>query len=353
MSVRNRCWVIEGTDLRPSDAAALRGYRSWVSLHNHSRYSTENIASLNWVVKLWYMRPLARPLQCAFGLASGERLDYREVTYHPMVTPDALRLVEQDKARQLGLSGLIFAVTDHDEIQGGLELLAQHPEKAKLLPVGVELSIPFNGHLFHLGVTGLPPATAAEEHAGLQAACGRGDHDRVFDRLRRLGCLVVLNHPVLPWSTDGRPDEAASSLLARYGPGIDALEFNAMRTIDENRRVLELARRVGKPIIGGGDSHLLLAGAAGCATQAESFDEFADEVRSGRTTTVVTRDYFSPLGWKLTLRVVSFMAEYRAIAHFRGQPVSRILRGRRVALDPVGRAAGWFLKAVRRLGRLS
>jgi hypothetical protein len=33
--------------------------------------------------------------------------------------------------------------------------------------------------------------------------------------------------------------------------------------------------------------------------------------------------------------------------------VSRILSGRRVALDPVGRAARWFLRAARRLGRLS
>jgi predicted metal-dependent phosphoesterase TrpH len=353
MSASHSCWVVEATELKPHDPSALRGYRSWVSLHNHSCYSTENIASLNWVVKLWYMRPMARLLQLAFGLARGERLDYREVTYHPPVTPDALRLVEQDKARRLGLPGLIFAVTDHDEIRGGLELLARRSEMAGLLPLGLELSLSFDGYLFHLGVTGLPPATASEEHAGLQAACRRGDHAWVFDRLRRLGCLVVLNHPLLPWGTESRPDEAASGLLARHGQAIDALEYNAMRTVTENRRVLELAGTVGKPVVGGGDSHLLLAGAAGCATRAETFAGFVDEVRSGRTTTVVTRDYFSPLGWKLTLRVLSFIAEYRAIAHFRGQPVSRILGSRRVALDPVGRVAGWSLKAVRRLGRLS
>ncbi|RPJ82616.1 MAG: hypothetical protein EHM13_08680, partial [Acidobacteria bacterium] len=121
----------------------------------------------------------------------------------------------------------------------------------------------------------------------------------------------------------------------------------------ENQRVLALAREVGKPVVGGGDAHLLVASAAACASDADSFARFVQEVREGRTLPVVTRDYFAPLGWKLTLRVLAFIAEYRRIAQFRGEAVADVLDGRRVLLDPVGVAARAFLTAMARLGRLS
>jgi predicted metal-dependent phosphoesterase TrpH len=261
--------------------------------------------------------------------------------------------LERTRAESLSLPGLIFAVTDHDEVTGSLALVGENPDLAASLPVGVELSVPFEDHLFHLGITGLQPATAQAEVVALRDCCAHGDLDGVFERLGRLGCLVVLNHPLLPWRSDVSPEERAQALLSRYGDGIDALEFNGMRTLAENRGVLALARRIAKPIVGGGDSHLLVAGAAGCVSRAECFAEFVEEVRTGRTRTVVTPDYFSALGWKLTLRVLSFIAHYRSIAQFRGEPVAEILGDRRVALDPVGRIAGWFLGAAGRLGRLS
>ena len=67
----------------------------------------------------------------------------------------------------------------------------------------------------------------------------------------------------------------------------------------------------------------------------------------------MTKDYFAPLGWKVTLRVLAFIAQYRRIAQFRGEAVGDVLAGRRVLLDPVGAAARLFLKAAARLGRLS
>jgi predicted metal-dependent phosphoesterase TrpH len=353
MSHRARCWIVDGLSLKPCGPETLRGHRSWVSLHNHTTHSVENIASLNWVVKLWYMRPFEGLLQRAFGLAPGERIDYRDVTYHPQVAPDALRLVEQGQAQRLGLAGLILAITDHDEIAGGVELTAQHPSLASCLPLGVELSMPFEGHVFHLGVSGLPADTAAGELACLRSSCSRGDADSVLERLGRLGCLVVLNHPLLPWDNGTMPETAVRRLMARHGHAIDALEFNAMRSLAENEAVLALADRLRKPIVGGGDSHLLVPGAAGCVTAAQRFAGFVDEVRSGCTQTLLNVDYFTSLRWMLTLRVLSFIARYRQTARFRGEPVATILGGRRVLLDPVGRAAGWFVGAARRLGRVS
>jgi hypothetical protein len=345
-------WVVDQGGLRPGDPASLAGYRSWVSLHNHSCHSVENIASLNWVVELWYMRPLAGVLQWAFGLARGERLDYRQVSYNPPLTPDTIRRLEQGRARGLGLEGLLFAITDHDQVRGSLELLEQHAELADRLPVGIELSIRFRDYVFHLGVTGLPAATALEEHDALVQSARAGDLDAVFARLRRLGCLVVLNHPLLPWH-DIDPAPLVDALLAVHGAGIHALELNGLRSPDENRGVIELARRVGKPLVGGGDSHLRTPSSAGSVTRAATFDEFTAEVKAGTATTIVTPEFFMSLGWRLALRVLNFMAGYRAIARFRGEPVARILDGKWVALDLVGPLAGWVIKAAGWLGRLS
>jgi hypothetical protein len=140
------------------------------------------------------------------------------------------------------------------------------------------------------------------------------------------------------------------ALMKRYGWAIHALEFNGMRGLDENTRVLELAARLGKPAVGGGDSHLLLASSAINGSRAESFGEFAADVKDGHAAPLIKSDYFAPLRWKLTLRVLYFIARYRRIAQFGGQPVSEMLAQRTVLLDPVGWASGRFLQLVSALG---
>jgi hypothetical protein len=117
-----------------------------------------------------------------------------------------------------------------------------------------------------------------------------------------------------------------------------------MRSREENDRVLELARYVGKTVIGAVDSHLLMASSVLSLTQASGYEEFAAEVKQGRGVPLITPSFFAPLGWKLFLRVLYFMAHYRQIGHFRGQPVSDLLRGRIVPLDPIGFASRLFLQ---------
>jgi hypothetical protein len=123
-----------------------------------------------------------------------------------------------------------------------------------------------------------------------------------------------------------------------------------MRSREENDRVLELARHAGKPVVGGGDSHLLLASSVLSLTQAASYQEFAEEVKEGRAVSLVLPTYFAPLSWKIFLRVLYFIAHYRSIGHFRGQPVGELLCGRTVLLDPVGVASRGFLSATSALG---
>jgi hypothetical protein len=242
-----------------------------------------------------------------------------------------------------GFDGVHLAITDHNEYAGGLELSERRPDLNERIAVGEELTVRFDGHVFHLGLSGFEAATAAGIHAHLQETARAGRLDELFETLGATGCLVVLNHPLIPWGPGGESHIPAREFLTRYGWAIQALEYNGMRRREENDRVLELARELHKPVVGGGDSHLLRASAALCVSRSATFRGFAEEVRDGRSVVLVKDEYFAPLRWKLFLRVLYFMAHYRRIASFHGQPVSEMLAGRWVLLDPIGLVSRAFL----------
>jgi predicted metal-dependent phosphoesterase TrpH len=314
-----------------------------ISLHNHSAYSVEDLASLNQVVKLWFMRPLRGTLQRAFGLQHIAGLNYADLKYNPPFSPEEVHRIEAAAVAPYGFDGVHLAITDHDEYAGSLELCQRRPDLNGRVVVGEELTVPFDGHVFHLGISGLEASSAAQTHARLQEAARGGRLDELFETLRATGCLVVFNHPLIPWGPGGESHIPAREILARYGWAIHAVEYNGMRRREENDRVLELAREWRKPVVGGGDSHLLRASATLCVSRAATFRGFADEVREGRSVVLVKDEYFAPLRWKLFLRVLYFMANYRRIASFQGQPVSQMLARRWVLLDPIGFASRAFL----------
>jgi hypothetical protein len=341
-------WIVEDGAFRPCEGPS-RDFASVVCLHTHSCYSRENLAGLNWVVELGYMRPFKGLLQRSFGLAGIPDLDYAELGYHPPFRPDDVWRMESENARRLGVDRLLLAITDHDEVAGALELRQQNPDHSEHIALGEELSIRFDGHVFHLGVSGLPEDRLHDVSASLHASA-RLDHlDAVFEELASLGCLVVLNHPLIIWS-GAATEVPALCLLRRYGWAIAALELNGMRSFAENLRVIELAQHVAKPLVGGGDSHLLMPSGALCASRARTYADFIAEVQSGWARPLVTREYFSSLRWKMSLRVLSFIAQYREIARFRGEPIHARLDGRWVLLDPVGTLARWALRLASLLG---
>ena len=63
--------------------------------------------------------------------------------------PSAKELV--DHAKHLSLD--VIAVTDHDTIEGSLELQRDHASER--VPISVEWTVPFHGGFFHLGVHNL------------------------------------------------------------------------------------------------------------------------------------------------------------------------------------------------------
>jgi len=308
------------------------------------------MAPLESVMRRWFMWPLRGIVRRAFGLDGVSNLTYADLHYNPPYTPDEVLRMETEEARALGFDGVQLAITDHDEISGNIELRERRPADAHRLALGEELSLRFDGHLLHFGITGFPAERAAETHASLQSASRAGKLDDVFELLQATRCLVVLNHPLIPWTPNRDSDVIAQRLLQRYGHAIDALEYNGMRGREENDRVLELARHVNKPVVGGGDSHLLLASSIVCGSGADSYASFVDEVKSGHAVPLIKPDYFAPMRWKLFLRVLHFMVHYREIAHFRGEPVAKMLERRTVLLDPVGKLANAFLSLTSSLG---
>jgi hypothetical protein len=343
------CWVVEDYTYRPCPEPA-KEFAFAVSLHNHSCHSVEKLSSINEVVKLRFMRPFRKTLQASFGLAAVPDLNYSEIYYQPPLTAEEVFLVESTNVAELGFGGLLVGITDHDEVSGSLELRQKRPADALRNPLGEELSFRYLDYLFHLGITGLPEAGIAETHTALQAAAHEDRLDDLFEILRASGCLTVLNHALVPWGKDPGRTIPVQELLARYGWAIHALEYNGMRSREENDRVLQLAKHVGKPVVGGGDSHLLLASSVLSVSQAGSFEEYAAEVKAGRAISLITPMFDAPLSWKIFLRVLYFIGHYREIGHFRGQPVSELLGDRTVLLDPVGFASRGFLSLAEALG---
>jgi predicted metal-dependent phosphoesterase TrpH len=345
---RRSAWKIEDYTYRECPRPD-REFSHAVSLHNHSCHSVEKLAALNQVVKLGFMQPLKGILQRSFGLNGITNLNYAEITFNPPYTPENVYEMESSAAAPWGFDGVHFTITDHDEFAGGLALLRGRTDLSSRVAIGEELSLWYQGHLFHLGLSGLPEDSIDETHARIQSAARAGRHDELFETLAATGCLVVLNHPLVAWAP-GSDAIPIADLLTRYGWAIHALEVNGMRRREENDRVLELARHWKKPVVGGGDSHLLVASSVISLSQAASFKDFIAEVKGGHAVPFVTPNYFAPLNWKLFLRVLFFMSHYRQIASYKGQPVAAMLERRRVLLDPVGSASSAFLSLVSALG---
>lgn len=343
-----KCWRIENGEFKPC-ATPSREFRSIAAIHTHSNHSIERMRPLDSVMGQWFMAPLRAIVRRAFGLHHVHDLKYSDLWYNPPYSPEEVLRMETESVRTLGFEHVQLAITDHDEISGAVELRKRRPAEAHRFALSEELSVRYEGHLFHMGLTGLPVNNVAETHAAIQSAAQERRLDDLFDLLKAAKCLVVLNHPLIPWS---RGDAHATSLrlLKRYGSVIDALEFNGMRGHKENKRVLELARYVNKPVVGGGDSHLLLASSVLCGSDTSSYTDFVEEVKSGRSAPIVKNDYFAPMKWKLFLRTLHFMGHYRQICHFRGEPVAAMLEHKPVLLDPVGKMARGFLNLTFALG---
>ena len=136
------------------------------------------------------------------------------------------------RAEEAGLDAI--AITDHDSVDGVKRALAC--STTVLVIPGIEVSTK-QGHLLVLGVTDLIPA-------GLDVIV-------TVEIARRMGALAILPHPYHMWRHGvARRKKAGMDI-------VDAVEvFNSRYIVGSaNTKAARIAKRLGKPCVGGSDAH--------------------------------------------------------------------------------------------------
>ncbi len=162
---------------------------------------------------------------------------------------DPLRVYE--RCREIGCD--YVAITDHDTIDGALELLSARPDLGPTVIVGeeVETTFPETGQWVHVNVLGVTESI----HADLQRARG-SVHDLVA-YLREKDLCHFLNHPFQSYRLQSRPMDYIEAVLELFthveiGNGtLPRLQNRAVAGIVEHARRLGVARFG----VGGSDAH--------------------------------------------------------------------------------------------------
>jgi predicted metal-dependent phosphoesterase TrpH len=153
------------------------------------------------------------------------------------------------------------AVTDHDTIEGLLEIqkLAA-PHQDIIIIGGVEIATR-QGDVLVLGAQELPPKP--------------WDIEDIVDFARATDCVTIAAHPFRQF---GLADEVADC-------GVDAIEvYNGMTSGSVNKKALDVAKKLGLPQVSGSDSHQPSDLFSVC-TQVQAslnLDEILDAIRKGQ-----------------------------------------------------------------------
>lgn len=298
------------------DRAVSNDFRSGVSLHSHTMYSEESLHSAApFIAGVPFLRSAIQRQEAAYNQARSVKLDLQTGFWTPPLAPrQAHRLEQKQIEAQFQLPALV-SLTDHDDIRAGTQLRVL-PRFADA-PVSTEWTIPFEETFFHLGVHNLPPGEAAQIECRLRAYTARPEPDALRSILESLHAvpdvLVVLNHPL--WDEKGvgasRHLAVLKNLLARHGNCLHALELNGLRTMRENRRVLEMAKDLDMPAVAGGDRHGVEPNAILNLSRAVTLPGFIHEIRRERFSHIVFMpQYRQPQMLRIVHTVIDALREY-------------------------------------------
>lgn len=158
-----------------------------------------------------------------------------------------------DRCREIGCD--YVAITDHDTIDGALDLLSRRPELEPTVIIGeeVETFFPETGQWAHVNVLGVDEAT----HEDLRRV--KGNIYELVPYLRSRNLVHFLNHPLQSYRMQKKPMRFVEDVLELF----THVEMgNGTLPPDQNRAaagILEHGRRLGLTRfgVGGSDAHSL------------------------------------------------------------------------------------------------
>ena len=299
----------------PRDRSVGSEFRAGVSLHSHTMYSEESLGTIShYMAKAPYLNRAIRFEGAEFEQEGGQP-DFRHAFWTPPLSPrQACQLEERQIQTQFQLPGLV-SITDHDDIRAGA--LLQVLDRFRNAPISTEWTMPFGTTFFHLGVHNIPRRDATAVMSELCRFTSNPREEKyagILGMLRSFpDTLLVLNHPLMDEKGLGaiQHEQVLGRLLSCHGRSFDALEVNGLRSWQENKRVVELAKRSGIPVISGGDRHGLEPNAILNLTRATTLVEFIHEVRyRGLSHVVFMSQYRWPIKLRLLRTIIDILRDY-------------------------------------------
>ncbi|HTC34641.1 MAG TPA: hypothetical protein VK724_14775 [Bryobacteraceae bacterium] len=300
--------------LQWKDASAAGRFRTGVSLHSHTLHSRE---SLDFIYRAAAQAPVLsavmRQGEREYYKAKGTQLDLSRGWWTPPLSPHDAWLLEKSQIEALDQSAIV-SLTDHDDIEAPVSL--QVLDECRGTPISVEWTVPFGPTFFHFGVHNLPAGLAREiwtEIGGYRhAPCENKLRDHLVMLTALDQVLIVFNHPLWDEKRIGHAEHRALVLefLRKFGSCLHALELNGLRPWSENREVTALAEAVRRPVISGGDRHVVEPNAMVNVTNAGDFQEFAEEVRAGWSNVFVLRHYQEPQALRIVHNMIDVLRTY-------------------------------------------
>jgi len=298
------------------DSGISKDFRTGVSLHSHTMYSEESLEMIpRYTAAVPFLGRILRNEIEDLSRRNGFEVNFAHAFWTPPLAPrQAYRLEEKQIQRQFRLPGLV-SLTDHDDIRAGT--LLRVLDRFRDAPVSTEWTIPFEATFFHLGIHNMPVQEASALMQELRAFTAAPQRSFLTALLEKLNyypdVLLVLNHPL--WDEKGIGAANHADILERFlschGSTVHALEVNGLRGWHENQQVLQLGRRIGLPVVAGGDRHGREPNAILNLSKASTFPEFVEEVRNRRLSHLVFMpQYREPFKIRVLQTMIDIVREY-------------------------------------------
>ena len=275
--------------------------KTGVSLHCHTEHSKEMLDFVpHYAEKLPIISYFWKKERDKYLEKEGKGIDFSTAYWSPPLTAQGVYGIEKDQINNAGLDAMV-SISDHDSIDANLRINAETESS----PISLEWTVPFEYGFFHVGVHNLPKDRAVElTKTLLDYTFNEANHSNeklreMFSMLNELpGVLVILNHPLWDIEMVGkeRHEVLLKDFIREHGRWIHAFEINGFRTWSENKTVIEMAEALGIPIATGGDRHGCKPNTVINLTNAETFEEFVEEIRvDKRSKVVLMPEYRYPL----------------------------------------------------------